>query len=72
MERSNWAAGSVLDDPFYECPHEAGQATGTLFRLERDVNTTAYRIPGETALSKIVHQSEKLEGTPVPVSGFIL
>ncbi|KAL9041867.1 MAG: hypothetical protein Q9180_000991 [Flavoplaca navasiana] len=73
FERSNWASGSVLDDPFYECPHEAGQATpGTLLRLERDVNSTAYLIPGGTALSKIVYQSEKLDGTPVPVSGFIL
>ena len=73
FEKSNWAVGSVLDDPFYQCPPEAAQATpGTLLRLEKDVNTAAYLIPGGTALSRIVYQSEKLDGTPVPVSAFIL
>ncbi|KAL8848364.1 MAG: hypothetical protein Q9221_006613 [Calogaya cf. arnoldii] len=73
FERSNWAAGSVLDDPFYECPHEAGQASPeTLLRPQRDVNTTAYLIPGGTAMSRTVYQSEKLDSTPVPVSRFML
>lgn len=33
FEKSNWAVGSVLDDPFYQCQHLAAQATpGTLLR----------------------------------------
>lgn len=73
FEKANWARGSVLDDPFYECPADSAQASpGTLLKVEEDVDTTAYLIPAGTALSRIVYQSEKLDGSPVPVSGYIL
>ena len=73
FERAIRVKDSVLDDPFYQVPHECSQAApGTLLKVEKDVETKLYLIPAGTALSKIVYQSEKLNGTPVPVSGFIL
>lgn len=73
FEKSIRVKGSVLDDPLYHVPPELSQAApGTLLKVEKDFETKPYLIPASTALSKIVYQSEKLDGTPVPVSGFIL
>lgn len=73
FERAIRVKGSVLDDPFYQCPSGSSQAApGTLLKVEKNVDTTPYLIPVGTALSKFVYQSEKLNGAPVPVSGFIL
>lgn len=73
FERATRVKGSVLDDPFYQCPSGSSQATrNTLLKVKKDINTTPYLIPAGTALSKFVYQSEKLNGAPVPVSGFIL
>ncbi|KAK3169218.1 hypothetical protein OEA41_008601 [Lepraria neglecta] len=73
FEKANWAKGSVLDDPFYKCPADFAQASpGTLLKVEKDVDTGPYLIPAGTALSRILYQSEKLDGSLVPVSGFIL
>lgn len=73
FEQSNWAKGSVLDDPFYKCPDDVAQASpGTLLKVEKDVDTAPYMLPPGTALSRIVYQSETLNGLGVPVSGFIL
>ena len=73
FEKTNWAKGSVLDDPFYKAPAESPQsAPGSLLKVDKDVDTTPYFIPGGTALSRIVYQSERLDGSPVPVSAFVL
>lgn len=73
FEKTNRVKGSVLEDPFYQCPSDSSQAApGTLLKVEKDIDTTPYLIPAGTALSRIVYQSEKLDGKPVPVSGFIL
>ncbi len=73
FEKNSRVKGSLLDDPFYQIPLEFSQAApGTLLKVEKDIDTKSYVIPAGTALSKIVYQSEKLNGTPVPVSGFIL
>lgn len=73
FEKSLRVKGSVLDDPFYQCPLDSSQAApGTLLKVEKDVDTKPYLIPAGTALSKFVYQSEKLNGSPVPVSACIL
>jgi hypothetical protein len=73
FEKVNRVKGSMLDDPFYQCPSNFPQAApGTLLGVEKVIDTTPYVIPAGTALSKIVYLSEKLNGQPVPVSGFIL
>lgn len=73
FEKANWANGSVLDDSFYECSADDAQASPeTLLKVEKDINTTPYLIPARTALFKILYQSEKLDGSSVPVSDFIL
>lgn len=73
FEKSLRVKGSVLDDPFYQCPLDSSQAApGTLLKVEKDVDTKPYLIPAGTALSKFVYQSEKLNGSPVPVSSCIL
>jgi len=73
FEQANWAKGSVLDDPFYKCPADAASASpGTLLKVEKDVDTATYMLPPATALSRIVYQSEALNGSGVPVSAFIL
>lgn len=73
FEKANRVKGSVLEDPFYQCPSDSSQAApGTLLKVEKDVDTTTCLIPTGTPLSKIVYQSEKLSGQPIPVPGFIL
>ena len=73
FEKAIRVKDSVLDDPFYQVPLESSQAApGTLLKVDKDVDTKPYLIPAGTTLSKIVYQSEKLNGIPVPVSGFIL
>ena len=73
FEKAIRVKGSVLDDPFYQCPPDALHAApGTLLKLEKDIDTTPYLIPAGTALSRFVYQSEKLNGSPVPVSAIIL
>lgn len=73
FERSNWAHGSVVDDPFYDAPQEASDSPpGTLLKIDKDVDTTNYLIPPTAALSRFIYQSETLRGSKVPVSGYVL
>ena len=73
FEKSNWAQGSVLNNTFYDAPHEAAESPpGTILRLEKDVDTTKYLLPPTTALSRFIYQSETLKGSKVPVSAFVL
>lgn len=73
FEKSNWAHGSVLEHPFYQCPREAANVSpGSLIKLEKDIDTSSYLLPPATALSRILYQSETLKGDPVPVSGLVL
>ena len=50
----------------------AGAPAGTLLKVEREVDPAAYLLPPATALSRIIFQSEKLTGSLVPVSAFIV
>jgi pimeloyl-ACP methyl ester carboxylesterase len=72
-EESQWATGSVLDDPFYTVPQGSEDAApGTLIKVEKKVNTSLFTIPPATALSRFVFQSKTFNGSSVPVSGFVL
>ncbi|KAI4166914.1 MAG: hypothetical protein LQ343_007651 [Gyalolechia ehrenbergii] len=73
FERSNFAHGPVASDDFFDVPPDsAGAAPGTLLKLEVDANTTAYTLPPNTAISRILFQSESINGSKVPVSAYIL
>lgn len=73
FEKASRVNASVLDDPFYQPPPDSAKAApGSLLKVEKDIDTNPYLIPGGTALSKFMYQSEKLSGSPVPVSGYIL
>ncbi|PQE13484.1 secretory lipase protein [Rutstroemia sp. NJR-2017a WRK4] len=64
-ERSNWANGSVKEDPFYTLP-------GTLIKLQEDANASNYTLPPNTAISRFIYQSKDLNDNLVPVSAYIL
>ena len=73
FEQSNYVDGSVIDEPFYSTPKEAETAApGSLLRVESDVDNSKYLIPPGIALSRIIYQSENLNGQVVPVSALIL
>ena len=73
FEKSNWAHGSVLNDPFYDPPHEPSDAPpGTLLKVEKTTDTSKYLIPSSCALSRFIYQSETLTGSKVPVSAYVL
>ncbi|KAL9057717.1 MAG: hypothetical protein Q9162_002191 [Coniocarpon cinnabarinum] len=73
FERSNWATGSVKDDPLYTLPANASDAIpGTILRVELKTNTTHYTVPPGIAMSRFVYQSATLNGTAVPASAFVV
>ena len=73
FERSNFANGSVASEDFYDVPPTSANATpGTLLKLELDANASAYTLPPNTAISRIIFQSADLNGSAVPVSAYIL
>lgn len=73
FERTNWVHGSVLDDPFYNCPSDkSGSPPETLLKLEKDVDVSEYLLPATTSLSRFIYQSETLNGKKVPVSAYVL
>lgn len=74
FERSNWATGPVLSDPFYtDLPLEAADAPpGSLLKVEEFTDTSTYTLAPTLALSRFIYQSRTLNGTAVPVSAYIL
>lgn len=74
FEQSQWATGSVLEDPFYSLTDEnaASAPPGTLLKLEATTNTSLFSLPPSTALSRFIYQSKTLKGSLVPVSAYIL
>ena len=63
----------ITDDGFYNVPAGTASApAGTLLKVEAETNPSSYMLPPATALSRILYQSEDLQGSPVPASGFIL
>ena len=73
FERTNWALGSVHNDSFYSVPSNSSTApAGSLLKLERYTNTSYFTVPPDVALSRILFQSETLNGSTVPASAFVL
>lgn len=63
----------MLDDPFYEAPHEVSESPlGTLLKIEKNVDTIKYLLPPTTAFSRFIYQSETLNGSKVSVSAYVL
>ena len=73
FESSNWVAGSVSENPFYKVPEDAADATpGTTLKVEKDVDISEYLLPSATAMSRMIYQSEDLNGSRVPASALVL
>lgn len=74
FERSNWATGSVASDEFYShVPRNASSApAGSLLKVQVNVNASAYSLPPDTALSRIMFVSESLNGSKIPASAYVL
>ena len=73
FERSNWATGSVNQDPFYDVPSNASNATaGSLLKLQAHTNTSLFTLPPTTALSRFLFQTKDTNGSALPASAYIL
>ena len=73
FERSNWATGSVHDDPLYAMPSNSSHLPpGSLLKVEEYTNTSLYTLPPNVALSRLLFQSETYNGSGVPASAYIL
>ncbi len=73
FERSVWANGSVTFDDFYHVPSYTSNApAGTLLKVQQDANTSAYTLPPNTALSRIMFLSKNFNGSTVPASAYVL
>ena len=73
FEPTQWAFGSVFNDSFYTVDaNTSSAAPGSLLKLEKKTNTSAYSLPPATALSRFIYQSKTFSGELVPVSAFIL
>lgn len=73
FEKAKWANGSVADDDFYSVPQNASSApAGALLKVQVDANTSAYTLPPNTALSRIMYQTETFNGSRVPASAYVL
>lgn len=73
FEKSNWAVGSVLDDPLL--PMSARSSPADSWNITQTREGCEYRcIPDcrSNYLFCIVYQSEKFDSTPIPVSACIL
>ena len=73
FERSNWASGSVSSLPFYTPPSNSSHLpAGSLLKVEKNANASAFTLPPNTAISRIMYQSETLNGSLVPTSAYVL
>jgi len=74
FERSNWVAtGSVTTDPFYTASCNTSHLpAGALLAVERNTDTSTYTLASTLAMSRILYQTETLNGTLVPASAYIL
>ena len=72
-EKTYRAHSSVSTDPFYSVPPSSATASpGTLLRVEHDTNAELYNLPPNHALSRIMYQSQRSDGSAVPVTAYIL
>ncbi|KAL8787062.1 MAG: hypothetical protein Q9213_002404 [Squamulea squamosa] len=72
-EKTNWANGSVFDQPFYQLPAKsADDLAGTPLKFEHETDTSKYFLPPATSMTRFLYQSKNLQGLPVPASAAIL
>ncbi|KAI9661463.1 MAG: hypothetical protein M1831_002985 [Alyxoria varia] len=73
FERSNFAQGSIRDDPFYTLPANASSAKpGVLLSTEQTTDVSGYTVPPNLAISRFTYQSATFNGTAVPATAFVL
>lgn len=73
FERTNWAGNSVLNDSFYDVPGNSSDLPpGSLISVEHNTNTSLYTLPAMVAMSRILFQSETINGSSVPASAYVL
>lgn len=76
FDRSQLAFGGPREDDFYRLPsltNETGPLQpGQLLKVQAFTDQTAYSIPPNTALSRIIYTTTNFNGTVVPASAFIL
>lgn len=76
FDRSQLAFGGPNEDDFYALPpltNTTGELKpGVLLKVQDVTDPSAYAIPPNTALSRILYTTETFNGTVVPASAFIL
>lgn len=73
FERTNWAGNSALNDSFYApSDNSTDLLPGSLLSVDYNVNTSLYTLPTGVALSRILFQSETINGSSVPASALVL
>ncbi|KAF4981914.1 hypothetical protein FZEAL_2383 [Fusarium zealandicum] len=78
FERSQLAFGGPLQDDFYTLPPlMTGETAGSLkpgqiLKIQPFTDPSAFAIPSNTALSRIIYTTTDFNGTVIPASAFIL
>jgi len=73
FEKAYRAHSSVFEDSFYKVPPGSAEApAGALLKVEREVDPNLYNIPPNHAISRFMYQSQKSDGSLVPVTAYIL
>jgi len=76
FDRSQLAFGGVHEDDFYTLPpltNTSGPLVpGVLLKTQQFTDTSAYALPPNTALSRILYTTTNFNGTVIPASVFIL
>ncbi|KAK8022428.1 secretory lipase [Apiospora rasikravindrae] len=77
FDRSQLANGGPYEDDFYTLPPLSNKTTGslqpgTLLNTQAFTDLSAFTIPPNTALSRILYTTRTYNGTVVPASAFIL
>lgn len=63
----------MSDEEFYQVLRNASDApAGALLKLQLDANMSAYTLPSNTALSRIIFQTSTLNSSKIPASAYIL
>jgi len=74
-EKSQLAFGGPDEDDFYTLPLPTNTTSlkpGQILKVQPVTDTSAYALPPNTALSRIIYTTTNLNGTLIPASGFIL
>ncbi|KAH7318096.1 Alpha/Beta hydrolase protein [Stachybotrys elegans] len=75
FDQSQCAFGGPLEDEFYTLPpltNGTALEPGLVLKVQAFTDPTAYALPPNTALSRIMYTSLNFNGTVVPATGFIL